>query len=123
MLEKIMRPQLKLMKYVDTELIAATRVFSFSIAEQHTCINLHIKRLDGRMCCVRKYLKKSFCICKRLMLHKLHSLALLRKMRSGEMILSILDFNISPQNHSFTFHPTTCLDVTVACLQTLCVLS
>jgi hypothetical protein len=44
-------------KYVDTELIAATRVFSFSIAEQHTCINLHIKRLDGRMCCVREYLK------------------------------------------------------------------
>jgi hypothetical protein len=43
--------------YVDTELIAATRVFSFSIAEQHTCINLHIKRLDGRMCCVREYLK------------------------------------------------------------------
>jgi hypothetical protein len=41
---------------VDTELIAATRVFSFSIAEQHTCINLHIKRLDGRMCCVREYL-------------------------------------------------------------------
>jgi hypothetical protein len=44
-------------KYVDTELIAATRVFSFSIAEHHTCINLHIKRLDGRMCCVREYLK------------------------------------------------------------------
>jgi hypothetical protein len=44
-------------KYVDTELIAATRVFTFSIAEQHTCINLHIKRLDGRMCCVREYLK------------------------------------------------------------------
>jgi hypothetical protein len=63
MLENLMRPQLKLRKYVDTELIAATRVFSFSIAEQHTCINLHIKRLDGRMCCVRKYLKKSFCIC------------------------------------------------------------
>jgi hypothetical protein len=39
------------------ELIEATRVFSFSIAEQHTCINLHIKRLDCRMCCVREYLK------------------------------------------------------------------
>jgi hypothetical protein len=48
---------------LDTELIAVTRVFSFSIAEQHTCINLHIKRLDGRMCCVREYLKLSFCIC------------------------------------------------------------
>jgi hypothetical protein len=96
---------------VDTELIAATRVFSFSIAEQHTCINLHIKRLDGRMCCVREYLKKSFCICKRWMLHNLNSLALWRKMRSGEVILSILAFNISPQNHSSTFHPRTCLDV------------
>jgi hypothetical protein len=45
------------------------------------------------------------------MLHKQHSLALWRKMRSGEVILSILDFNIYPQNHSSTFHPRTCLDV------------
>jgi hypothetical protein len=100
---------------VDTELIAATRVFSFSIAEQHTCINLHIKRLDGRICCVRIYLKKSFCICKSWMLHNLNSLALWRKMRSGEVILLILAYNISPQNHSSTLYPRTSLDVAGAC--------
>jgi hypothetical protein len=100
---------------VDTELIAATRVFSFSIAEQHTCINLRNKRLDGRMCCVREYLNAFFCICQSWMLHKLHSLALWRKMRSGEVILSILAFNISPQNHSSTFHQRTYLDVAGAC--------
>jgi hypothetical protein len=100
---------------VNTEFIAATRVFSFSIAEQHTCTNLHIKRLDGRMCFLREYQKKSLCICKRWMLHKLHSLALWRKMRSGEVILSIFAFNISSQNNSSTFHPRTCLDVAGAC--------
>jgi hypothetical protein len=37
------------------------------------------------------------------MLHKLHSLALWRKMRSGEVIVSILAFYISPQNNSIHF--------------------
>jgi hypothetical protein len=42
-------------------------------------------------------------------------LALWRKIRSVEVILSILALNISPQNHSSTIHPRTCLDVAGAC--------
>jgi hypothetical protein len=67
--------------------------------------------LDGRMCCVREYQNNLSAFFNGGCCINYNSLALLRKMRSGEVIFSILAFNITPQNHSSTFHPTTCLDV------------